>query len=194
MKKHLTMLIGLPFSGKTSRSDYYRDLGYEIISRDELQKAIIESEEYTKELSRIIQEHHGLPEQEIMKLVSAAVSKMLAEKVRETIRASSAENFLYDGTNILRATRKDILALVGEDLDIRGEYLRTPKEVILERYKESLVSGARDGKYNNLKPEVLEYFIHSLEEPDLVEGFSEIKVIEHGEGTRREIKNEIKLK
>lgn len=189
--KHLVMTIGLPFSGKSTSVQEYKNQGYKVIERDPLLQEIIASDFFRDEVARQVADH---PDTQIFAIKNEVAIRLLSERVCEEVLAASETDVIYDGTNLQKASRAGILELTKQGVTVDAIVFHTPIEEILRRAKEAAESGSRKGAFNEAAAGSLIRMLSLTEDPEISEGFREIEVrewkSEDQEGTSREIMQE----
>ncbi len=179
--KHLTMSIGLPFSGKSTLAQEYAARGYGVISRDNLLAEIIASEEF-KQADALIKERHSKPDQakELFAARNELATTMLNRKLAEVVRTKDTNNIFYDGTNLQRQTREGVLRLKNEGIEVDAVYLKTPIEEIIRRAREDYASKKREGSFNQeaFNEGTFLKMVQLFEEPTADEGFHNLEIRE----------------
>jgi len=183
------MTIGLPFSGKSSLARKYEAEGYEIIERDKILPELLRSNEFREKLSSLLKTKEGISDQELFDVKNRLLAEMLSEKVRNLILTSRADNFFYDGTNLQRISRAGILKLKDDGVEVNAMYLKVPLEEIVDRAKKVYVNGERKGSFNEQALPALVKMINMFEEPELTEGFTDLKIINVSQETDQEFKS-----
>jgi predicted kinase len=173
MTKKLTMLIGLPFSGKSVLASEYKNNGYEIISRDELLKEIINSDEFEINLlNQLISDQTDMNDPAaIFATQNKLAIDMLSARVKKIVSESEADDFIYDGTNLQKESRRAIINLQSDGIEVDGLYLSVPLAELKRRAV--LAQAERRGQFNDISS--LDRFIELLEEPTSAEGFSHLE-------------------
>lgn len=175
MKKQIIMAIGLPFSGKSEAAEAYRAQGFEVIERDALLQDIVNSDTFKKEVA----EHTvGLSGKELFAVKNKIAIRLLSEQIREIVRTSSNETFFYDGTNLQKESRAGVLELTKEGVRVDALMFLVPLEEIIRRAEAVDASGERKGAFNDQARKALGHMITLIEEPDPLEGFTEMHVRE----------------
>lgn len=182
------MVIGLPFSGKSTLAEKFVGDGYVLIKRDELLEQIINSTEFERQLIRTMKLNNIKPEnhEAVFFIKNKIAVYFLSEKIRHIVLDGIEDNFFYDGTNIQKETRAPIIKLKEDNVLVEGIYLKVPSEEIRRRAKYAHENLNREGNFNDLTFNGLEPIIAKLEEPSLDEGFSELKIQEFEPELKRE--------
>ncbi len=170
--KLLFVLVGLPFSGKTTWAEKYSLDSKEIISRDEILNSInrdtalrqylfLEAKKIRTPLSKI----YLSPEQNAWNDV---VTAEYVKQIQEKIRFSPAEVVIVDGTHLSLESRK----FVAQDFGRKkiAVVFHTPKKTCLKRWKNSSVTGVR----STITEELIEKMDSLGILPEKIEGFDEI--------------------
>ena len=186
--KKLVMVIGLPFSGKSTLAEKFAGDGYVLIKRDDLLEQIINSTEFERQLIRIIKLNNIEPEnrEAVFFIKNKIAVYFLSIEIRHLVLDSTEDKFFYDGTNIQKETRAPIIKLKEDNVSVEGIYLKVPIEEIRRRANYAHENLSREGNFNDLTFNGLEPIIAQLEEPSLDEGFSDLKVQEFEPELKRE--------
>lgn len=187
--KQVIMTVGLPFSGKSTVAEKYKKKGWKIIERDEILRQIQKSPEYNETVSRIV-EAGGLTEpKDIFAVRNKVAPKMLGEIVRRQI-SEDEENIFYDGTNLQRSVREEILKIKeAENIRIEALVFDLPMEQI--RKNADKAREERRGEFNEGAYKNLSLMQELYEKPSKDEGFDEIKTVTTNE-SNREFKQKIR--
>ncbi|MBP9719496.1 MAG: ATP-binding protein [Candidatus Levybacteria bacterium] len=174
--KLLFVLVGLPFSGKTTWAEKYSSEFKEIISRDEILNAINRDTALRQylflEAKKIIEPVSQIYLSKEQNAWNDVVTSEYVKQVKEKICNSISDVVIVDGTHLSLESRKFIAEGYGrKKIAIVFE---TPKEVCIERWKKGIVTGVRSTITEDLidKMDNLRIF------PQKTEGFDEVLLIE----------------
>lgn len=179
MKKVL-MTIGLPFPGKSTLADIYKEKGWSVVERDKILRDILDSEEFEKQVRKKCVDSDCAGDKEVMFVVKNEIAiKMLNEKLVSEFGKIDGDIF-YDGTNLQEKGRRGLLDLMGENYSCEALYLNIPLDELrkrAEKAREERVGKFNEGAYYNL-----DRMNSMLDKPKEGEGFS--KITEFTKGVR----------
>ncbi len=190
--KHVVLLMGLPYSGKSTLAGEYAARGWQIIERDAILQKVIASAEFqqrvTAELSKITP---AAPEF-VFEQKNKIATEMLGKRVRATILQSPSENIIYDGTNLQKSVREPILTLAREGVIVDGIFLKVPIAEIRARAIKAHLAGARIDNFNETAWHTIEYMDTIAEKPTRDEGFHSLEIREWSSESANELHSRIK--
>ncbi len=174
--KLLFVLVGLPFSGKTTWAEKYSSDSKEIISRDEILNSINRDTALRQylflEAKKIIEPVSKIYLTKEQNAWNDAVTSEYVKQITEKIRNSISDVVIVDGTHLSLESRK----FIAEDYGRKkiAVVFETLKEVCIERWKNGIVTGVRSTITEDLiqKMDNLRIF------PEKDEGFDEVLLIE----------------
>jgi len=170
--KLLFVLIGLPFSGKSTWAEQYASDSKNIISRDEILNAInrdtglrqylfLEAKKIKQPVSKI----YMSDEQNAWNDV---VTTEYVKQVQEKIRKSLGFIVIVDGTHLSKESREFAKEIYGRKKI--AVVFQTPKEKCIERWNQAPTFGVR----STVNPELIEKMDSLRVPPEKSEGFDEI--------------------
>lgn len=171
--KELWVMVGLPFSGKTTFTQSFNSQTTEILSRDTIleninkdillrQKLFLKARSILKPESFI----YSTPEENVWNDV---VTEEYVRQITEKIKKSQKEVVIVDGTHLSEASRRFVKNIL--DRKIIAIIMYTPKHMCLMRFRGAQIQGIRST--------ITEKLIERMDEvkvlPTLQEGFDEIR-------------------
>lgn len=180
--KEIVVAIGVPFSGKSTLAEQYRQAGWAVIERDPLLAEISESESFRAQVLAALRETQPSSVEELYCVRSSIATAMLGEAVRRLVRESAQRNIFYDGTNLEPATRAEIVALSAEGARVHALFLSPPLEQIVARAAVASVRGERAGRLNQEAMQAFRWMAPRLVPPTIEEGFATVTEINSSGG------------
>lgn len=171
--KELWVVVGLPFSGKTTFTKTIQPEKADVISRD----AILESINHDNVLRQKLffkAQTINQPESVLFSTTKEnawndVVTEEYVRRVTEKVQKSEKEKVIVDGTHLSVASRRFIKNIL--DRKIIAIIMYTPKDVCLVRFRGAQLQGIRST--------ITEKLIERMDEvkvlPTLQEGFDEIR-------------------
>lgn len=150
----LIMFVGIPASGKSTRSAAYREQGYLVLSSDEIRESLLEGMPL-----------EGLPEKEKTRL-NSQVFEIIRRKTAEALKRG--QSVVVDATNLSRKRRMSFLGQFERFPCVKKCILFiTPAEICLERNRR------RTGNAR-VSEEGMQRMLCNFECPNYWEGWDEI--------------------
>lgn len=148
-EKEMTILVGLPCSGKSTRAKKLFSEEYEILSSDEIIEMTYPNLTYDEAYCK-------MDKKELTRLFDARMAKLKA-----------SDKVVVDTTNLTKKRRRRIIEHFKSTHNIKCEVFLTPLSVLADRNLN------RKGKY--IPSNVFDDMIKSFYPPTLSEGFSDIE-------------------
>ena len=170
------MTIGLPFSGKTTLAEQYREQGWEVIRRDELLEGIVQGDDFKERVKKEVEKKEQILPGDLYNIRNKIAIEMITKAVGVIVEQSESENFFYDGTNVQREMRAGILKLSEEGIEVSGIYLHVPLDELKQRMIRAHEVGERREQFNEAAFRDITIMASVFDEPTKEEGFSELIV------------------
>lgn len=186
--KELICTVGLPFSGKSSYVKKLAAENWQVVSRDQLLEELLQSSEYQQAVVDRTQAEGAITPEAVFAIKNKIAVSMLGEKARAVIRDSAANKIVFDGTNLQRRMRAELLQLRSEGIRVEAAVFNVPAEKIVERAQRAWDAGERDGSFNRGAFGNLVRMAQMIEDITPDEGFDSIEIIAPTE--KEEVRNE----
>lgn len=173
--KKLFVLVGLPFSGKTTWAREFVGDSATIISRDEILEHInkdvalrarlfVQSQSIVRPESKIFDEKEKNAWNDV-------VTKEYVVQVIQKIQKCESDVVIVDGTHLSKASRK----FVATDFGRRkiAVQISTPKDLCIGRWRQATLIGIR----SSITEELIQKMDVLRENPSESEGFDEILLV-----------------
>ncbi len=173
--KKLFVLIGLPFSGKTTWAREFLGDSVTIISRDEIlenmQKDLSIRMRLLVEAQKILVPESQMFESKEKNTWNDVGTREYIRQVQEKIRSSEENVVIVDGTHLSITSRK----FVAIDFGRRkiAVQISTSKDLCLDRWRQTHTSGIR----SSITEELIQKMDALREDPSKSEGFDEILLV-----------------
>ena len=149
--KDVVIMVGLPASGKSTRTEELRSQGYFVVSSDEIIEELCPDMTYN-------QAYHAVNHDEVDKLFRARLKESLKH-----------DKVVVDTTNLSKKRRKGLIENFKKNYNVHGEVMLVPMSVLEERNKE------RTKKGKHIPSSVYEKMIKSFYCPSISEGFDTLE-------------------
>ena len=192
-KPKLYIPVGIQGSGKSTRGEQLQKQGVVVVSSDKTREELF-GQYATEEipLSKILQDQYcdaflqslnikdldSKSIKEKIRLCNNEVFKELDKKVN--LLLANNKDIYYDGTNISKKVRRNIIEKYKDRAEIICEYFTTPLKICLERNKN------RDRKVSE---EAIINYSKWIQTPELSEGFDKLCTI-NTRGEREEVEKQ----
>lgn len=175
--RKISVLCGLPFSGKTTYAEAHRDRDTMIISRDEMITRILADaalrQQVNEEARMIVSPVSRLYSTHEDNARNDALTKYYVERVEQEIRQATAAHVIVDGTHLQPLSR----SFVGRfpDRETVAVVCSTPLQVCLERYH--ALQAHLVGVRSTVTPDLLSAMSRVFEWPTTAENFKQVIIL-----------------
>lgn len=173
--KKLFVLVGLPFSGKTTWVREFVADFVTIISRDEILEQINKDVALRARLfieaQSIIQPESKIFDEKEKNAWNDVVTKEYVRQVIQKVQKSESEVVIVDGTHLSSASRKFVAGDFGR-MKIAVQ-ISTSKDLCIDRWRQTHTSGIR----SSITEELIQKMDALREDPLRSEGFDEILLV-----------------
>jgi len=173
--KKLFVLVGLPFSGKTTWAREFVADSVTIISRDEIleqiNKDVVLRARLFIEVQSIIQPESKIFFEKEKNAWNDVVTKEYVRQVIQKVQKSESEVVIVDGTHLSSASRKFVEMDFGRTKI--AVQISTSKDLCIERWRQAIVTGIR----STITEELIQTMDRLREDPSKSEGFDEILLV-----------------
>lgn len=164
--KEILVLVGLPFSGKTTYSKTLANGDTEIISRDHILEEINADESLRISLAEYAKQ--------IGKSWNDVVTEEYVRQVKQKIEQSTARTLVIDGTHLGVASRSFVASF--PEYHPTAVVFSPSPEICLQRLAQANLSGIR----STVTPDLITNLHKLYIPPTKEEGFFEIRLVEAG--------------
>ena len=167
----------MPFSGKSTLARTYEDKeGWVLVERDKIIPKITKTQEWQNRVLSECGVHNIDPSnlRATFPIRNAVTLDMLNAEVL-SIASNTESNIFYDGTNLQKHGRQVLLRSLPEDIEVHGVFFDVPKEELVHRAEQALLSGKRKGQHNADAINRIELMWSMMDVPNMEEGFCTLK-------------------
>lgn len=173
--KKLFVLIGLPFSGKTTWAQEFAGDSVSIIFRDkileDMQKDVSTRMRLLIEAQKILVPESQMFDSKEKNTWNDVGTREYVRQVQEKICSSEENVVIVDGTHLSTASRKFVTRDFGRTKI--AVQISTPKDFCIERWRQARTSGIR----SSITEELIQKMDALREEPEFSEGFDKILLV-----------------
>ncbi len=185
LPKKVVCTVGLPFSGKSSFVKKLSHDGWAVISRDEVLEHIVKSPEFEAAVDATCRDEGASTPEARFAIKNRLAIAWLGEAVRSAVRESKSNRIVFDGTNLQKKMRAEVLQLRSEGVRVEAAVFNVPADKIVERAQRAWEAGERDGSFNRGAFGNLERMARMAEDITPDEAFDHIEIIPYAENKER---------